>query len=68
MAETILHHSAQLGFWVCLLWLWAGGTYYYGLLLGEATVQALKRGIGDVPLTENSQMGPLAWFPIRVRL
>ena len=33
---------------------------YYGLFLGEATVQAPRRGIEDVPLAENSWVGLLA--------
>lgn len=36
--------------------------------LGEAAVPTLRTRMGDLPLTENSCIGLLAWLPTQVKL
>lgn len=52
--RQFLTSHLSLGFWVCLLGMYLGEAHYYGLLLSEVTVQALKKGMGDMPWAENS--------------
>lgn len=54
MAETVPNQTPQFGFLGMFTRNVLSEVHYYGLLLSEVNIQALKKGMGDMPWAENS--------------